>query len=40
MVFGIAVIGALGKGQSDTKNVAYDHNIVALVDCDSKRLRP
>ena len=33
----IAVIGALGKGQSDTKNVAYDHNIVALVDADSKR---
>jgi predicted dehydrogenase len=32
------VIGALGKGQSDTKNVAVDHNIVALVDADSARL--
>lgn len=34
----IAVIGALGKGQSDTRNVAADHNIVALVDADSARL--
>jgi predicted dehydrogenase len=35
----IAVIGALGKGQSDTNNVASDHNIVALVDVDSTRLK-
>jgi predicted dehydrogenase len=34
----IAVIGALGKGQVDTGKVALDHNIVALVDVDSKRL--
>ncbi len=34
----IAVIGALGKGQSDTGAIALDHNIVALVDVDSKRL--
>lgn len=34
----IAVIGANGKGASDTKNVALDHNIVALVDVDTKRL--
>jgi predicted dehydrogenase len=34
----IAVIGALGKGQSDTNNVSGDHNIVALVDVDSTRL--
>src|SRR5258706_10296508 len=34
----IAVIGALGKGQVDTGKVALDHNIVALVDIDSKRL--
>jgi predicted dehydrogenase len=34
----IAVVGALGKGASDTKNVAGDHNIVALVDVDSARL--
>ena len=33
----IAVIGAMGKGQSDTKNIALDHNVVALVDADSKR---
>jgi predicted dehydrogenase len=32
------VIGANGKGSSDTKGVALDHNIVALVDVDSKRL--
>ena len=30
----IATIGALGKGQSDTHNVADLHNIVALVDAD------
>ena len=34
----IAVIGALGKGQVDTGKVALEHNIVALVDIDSKRL--
>ena len=34
----IAVIGALGKGQVDTAKVALEHNIVALVDIDSKRL--
>lgn len=34
----IAVIGALGKGQSDTANVADTHNIVALVDVDRGRL--
>lgn len=34
----IAQIGALGKGESDMKNVAKDHNIVALVDVDSARL--
>jgi predicted dehydrogenase len=34
----IAVIGALGKGQSDTANIALEHNIVALVDVDSSRL--
>lgn len=34
----IAVIGALGKGQSDTANVADEHNIVALVDVDKGRL--
>ena len=34
----IAVIGALGKGQVDTGKVALDHNIVALVDIDTKRL--
>lgn len=34
----IAVIGAMGKGQSDTHNVAAQHNIVALVDVDQKRL--
>ncbi len=34
----IAVIGAMGKGQSDRQNVAKDHNIVALVDVDSDRL--
>lgn len=35
----IAVIGALGKGQSDTNAVAADHNVVALVDVDSERLQ-
>lgn len=34
----LAVIGALGKGQSDTQAVALEHNIVALVDVDQKRL--
>ena len=34
----IAVIGASGKGTVDTGKVALDHNIVALVDVDSKRL--
>lgn len=34
----IAVIGANGKGRSDTQNVALEHNIVALVDVDSVRL--
>lgn len=34
----LAVIGAFGKGQSDTQAVALDHNIVALVDVDQKRL--
>ncbi|MEI6232115.1 MAG: Gfo/Idh/MocA family oxidoreductase [Planctomycetota bacterium] len=34
----IAVIGANGKGASDTKNIALDHNVVALVDVDTKRL--
>src|SRR5512137_958068 len=34
----LAVIGALGKGQSDTRSVEKDHNIVALVDVDSSRL--
>ncbi len=33
----IAVIGANGKGASDTKGIAYDHNVVALVDVDTKR---
>jgi len=33
----IATIGAMGKGQSDTHNVADMHNIVALVDADIKR---
>lgn len=33
----IATIGALGKGQSDTHNVADLHNIVALVDADKNR---
>lgn len=33
----IATIGALGKGQSDTLNVADLHNIVALVDADMNR---
>lgn len=33
----IATIGAMGKGQSDTHNVADLHNIVALVDADSNR---
>lgn len=34
----IAVIGANGKGQSDTQGVTLDHTIVALVDVDKKRL--
>lgn len=34
----LAVIGANGKGQSDTQGVTLDHNIVALVDVDLKRL--
>ncbi len=34
----IAVIGALGKGQSDTRSVEKEHNIVALVDVDRSRL--
>lgn len=34
----LAVIGAHGKGQSDTQAVTLEHNIVALVDVDSKRL--
>ncbi len=34
----IAIIGANGKGQSDTQGVTLNHNIVALVDVDSKRL--
>jgi predicted dehydrogenase len=34
----LAVIGANGKGQSDTQAVTLDHNIVALVDVDRKRL--
>ncbi|HCN75926.1 MAG TPA: gfo/Idh/MocA family oxidoreductase [Verrucomicrobiales bacterium] len=34
----IAIIGANGKGQSDTQAVTLDHNIVALVDVDMKRL--
>jgi len=34
----IAVIGANGKGKVDTGKVALDHNIVAMVDIDSKRL--
>lgn len=34
----LAIIGANGKGQSDTQAVTLDHNIVALVDVDLKRL--
>ncbi|MDB6172253.1 MAG: oxidoreductase domain protein [Chthoniobacteraceae bacterium] len=34
----LAVIGAFGKGEVDTGKVALAHNIVALVDVDSKRL--
>lgn len=34
----IAVVGALGKGQSDTKGIANEHNVVALVDVDTVRL--
>ncbi|MCE2694538.1 MAG: gfo/Idh/MocA family oxidoreductase, partial [Verrucomicrobiaceae bacterium] len=34
----LAIIGANGKGQSDTQAVTLAHNIVALVDVDSKRL--
>ena len=34
----LAVIGANGKGTADTKAVTLEHNIVALVDVDSKRL--
>ncbi len=33
----IVQIGANGKGASDTKGIAYDHNVVALVDVDTKR---
>lgn len=35
----LAIIGANGKGQSDTQGVTLDHNIVALVDVDMKRLQ-
>lgn len=35
----LAVIGANGKGQSDTQAVTLDHNIVALVDVDLNRLQ-
>lgn len=34
----IAVIGAMGKGKSDTANVIGEHNIVALADVDSRSL--
>jgi hypothetical protein len=34
----LAIIGANGKGQSDTQAVTLAHNIVALVDVDQKRL--
>ena len=34
----LAVIGANGKGQSDTQAVTLAHNIVALVDVDQNRL--
>ncbi|MDZ4287139.1 MAG: Gfo/Idh/MocA family oxidoreductase, partial [Prosthecobacter sp.] len=34
----VAVIGANGKGQSDTQAITMEHNIVALVDVDQKRL--
>lgn len=34
----VAVIGANGKGQSDTQAVTMEHNIIALVDVDQKRL--
>src|SRR6478752_8009964 len=34
----LAVIGAGGKGQSDTQAIALDHNIVALVDVAKDRL--
>lgn len=34
----IAVIGAMGKGKSDTANIAADHNVVALVDVDERSL--
>lgn len=34
----LAVIGAGGKGQSDTQAIALDHNIVALVDVAQDRL--
>lgn len=35
----IAVIGANGKGQSDTQAITLGHNVVALVDVDLKRLQ-
>lgn len=34
----LAVVGAAGKGDSDTGGIAKDHNVVALCDVDSKRL--
>jgi predicted dehydrogenase len=34
----LAIIGANGKGQSDTQAVTLAHNIVALVDVDQERL--
>jgi predicted dehydrogenase len=34
----IAIIGANGKGQSDTQAITLGHNVVALVDVDQDRL--
>ena len=34
----LVVIGANGKGQSDTQAITLNHNVVALVDVDRKRL--
>jgi len=34
----LAVIGAFGKGQSDTQAIALEHNVVALCDVDKNRL--